>query len=326
MDTYKTILFKNLPEFDDIAFPKISEADSMLFTSYVELFASLQEVQQLYDIFRVNVNAFSPYNLQIDDRIIEISSGEEIDRYTINSLTINLISSGRCLVDMIDVILKNDLSQNYCDEFRDEFSSTIYDNTFGYRFLYWLRNISQHGYIPVSRKFDGRYCFDLEQIRNLRHFCYNNKSFIDEIDKIKSEIINVYQNEPDLCFSKNIDDYIKSVIEIYYRFLDFIKPEIDSVFDKVQKCIISHPEYVCRDDRCQGYIAYKKENKTLHLFNVEDNLKNYYLRNRSQVKRVFKNYDRDFHTELKPSHVSEKNKYNYSLERQKPIVVYHYQL
>ncbi len=295
MDTYKTILAKNIPEINEITFPEMGNEDSKLFNNYVELSASIQDVEQLYRIFMFNLDAFSPYKLQMDDRVIEISTGKEIDIYTVNALTINLISSGRCLVDMVDVILKKDLSHNYFDEFREKYSSNIYENNFGYRFLYWLRNISQHGYIPVSRKFDGRYCFDLEQIRNLKHFCYSDKSFSNEIDRIKNEIISVYQDEPDLCFSKNIDDYVKSVIEIYYRFLDFIKIEIESICDKVDKCIKTHPEYVCKDEKCKSIVAYKIEDDCYHLFNVDDNFKNYYQRNCSEVRKVFKNYDRDFH-------------------------------
>lgn len=295
MDSYKTLLINNFPEINDIFSLEISEEDSKLFNDYVELSTSIQEVEQLYIIFLFNVNAFSPYKLQMDDRVIEISTGKEIDFYSLNALTINLISSGRCLVEMMDVILENDLPQNSFNKFRKEYSSIIYDQTFGYRFLNWLRNISQHGYIPVSRKYDGRFCFDLEQIRNLRHFNYNNKTISQEIDKIISDIRNIYQDNPDLCFSHIIDEYIRSVIEIYFRFLDFIRPDVESICDKAEKCIKLHPEYVCKDERCKGFIAYKIEDGNMHLFNSGEDFRSTYLRIRGRAKKKYKNYDRDFH-------------------------------
>lgn len=192
-----------------------------------------------------------------------MATGEDVGQIELNALFINLISSGKTLVDMIEAASKIDFDNDRCLKFKEIYISSIYDNVFSYRFFYAIRNVCQHGYIPVSNQPDGRFCFDLFQLKNLKHF--NRSGAIwKEIDGIIKEIEDVYKTEPDICFTSNIETYVKAIYEVYYHFLDTIQDYVKDVCKNADDVIKNHPKYVCDKGKFQGLIIYKTENDTCH--------------------------------------------------------------
>ena len=279
MDTYKKILIENAPDIENYSFPVADECDAVIFDQYIQLDTIVNEIEQLNQMFLYNLRAFDPYILKYDDKVFLKDADVSVDFITINALFTNLISSGKVLMDRVDVILDKDFQGNHLETFRKQCSAKIYEHSFAYRFFSKLRNVCQHGHLLVSQRQDGRFCFDLNQIKELRHFCFDNKAIKGEIERIIAEIGQKYHDEPNICFTRNIDEYVKAVFEIYYKFLNYIRSDVEEICKNATDILRKRSEYVCKEKPYSGLVLYEDNEENPHLFMAKGNTSNVFLQN-----------------------------------------------
>ena len=94
------------------------------------------------------------------------------EKIAINSNMISLLSSGKNLIDSIEGCIRYNCTEEEYKVFKRESISEEYDKCFSYRFMIRLRNYTQHNHIPISHH-DNSICFDLMQIYNTPHYCFN---------------------------------------------------------------------------------------------------------------------------------------------------------
>lgn len=117
------------------------------------------------------------YELMSNDTIIKKDNLniEENDGIIINALVINYISSARPFVESIETFVKEMFKIEEYENFKKLYLNKLYDEKFTYRFLYSLRNYSQHGHLPVYIDYNNKCSFNLEEILNTPHFDHNAK-------------------------------------------------------------------------------------------------------------------------------------------------------
>ena len=223
---------------------------------YIELTDHLQEIYQLYEIYKYNLT-------QVKKAIIEPNRTE------INATTIALVSVGRNIVESVEVFLKEFTSEEEYNLFKEKIIKKEYDISFIYRFMYVLRNYSQHGHIPVSC-FEGEICFDLYQINKTLHF--DNK-LKDEIGDIISQIIERTPDTPQLAFSPSICSYSCSIMLITSKFLEKVKDLLEAYRKKCYDIYKDKPELLIHEDEeINGILFYTipEEPYALHGFIPDD--------------------------------------------------------
>lgn len=295
MDTFKTLLSNKIDGIQNqITIPEIPEEHVLLLKQYVCTAEFIQEIEQLYQVFLINVNALSSRCiLNYDDTVYDCQTKSEANGLLVNALFINIISSGRILVDMIKTILKNDFSQNLYDGFKKIYLSNIYEHVFAYRFFYELRDFCQHGYLLVSQN-NGKYCFDLHQLLGMTHIKYKKK-YETEVQNIIERIYSDFNDEPNICFTRNIDDYVKCIYEEYYKFLDFINDDIKEKCDTAKEIIKNNPHYIYNQKPLQNMIIYEVEDSNAHMFDSTEDVFKMFINNKNQALTNLKNYDQDYH-------------------------------
>ncbi|WP_326716916.1 hypothetical protein [Vagococcus jeotgali] len=129
----------------EIKIADLSLEEKIMVENYVEKTRHFVELFRLYKVFRCNLNLMlSDFIIYTNDSILHkrMSLNEE-EMYTlINTYTVNLISSGRVLVESIEVYFKKNMKEKDYIDFRKLSSSKVYDEFFSYRFLNLLRNYS----------------------------------------------------------------------------------------------------------------------------------------------------------------------------------------
>lgn len=307
MDTYRKIPISEFlktelypdsfceEEIDPIIDSCIASYDDIsLCKRFVLIDSVLQEMEQFFQLFLFNMNAFAPYVLMPDDHIVYKVSGLPADKYAINALFINLISSGKTFADKLVVVLA-DLDRDLYKKGKDYLSSK-YDNEFAYRFFYHLRNISQHCAMPISYKGNGIFFFDLVQLVELQHYDYNVK-LLDELKDDIKVIHEKYQDFPDITFTNLFDRYVKTIIEIYKTFLDIISDEITDISSRFDEMIKQHPEYICNKGSYSGWISYCNDNKNneVQLMPSKPETLKYFLQIKSDAEKRLDKYDAEHH-------------------------------
>jgi hypothetical protein len=115
--------------------------------------------QELYSIFLINFLELSDYFqiavnglvskqiYMLDNRMADF----KLIYRNSNRLLLNLLASGRTLLDHTETYLKRKYGSNSeeANQFKT-YVSKIYDNNFAYRFVYKLRNFAQHCELPIS--------------------------------------------------------------------------------------------------------------------------------------------------------------------------------
>jgi|GEM_PF-702614 len=276
MDTEKYLFSKdidfsqiNIFEFDDITISGIE--------TYIELTRHIQELKQLFDVYRFNLECLlSNYDITSTDRISrkENLKSQQSDFICINALVINYLSAGRAVVDSVDLIVKNTYGEG-SDEytgFRDTILSKEYDNNFTYRLFYHLRNFSQHLHLPVS--VNGCICcFDFKQILNTPYY-KANKALLNEMeDYIKSASEN--GTSMLYSFTLSLANYTCAIAKIYKDSLPIIKDRLCEFHDVISTWIKDDPELVQhKDQKYYGYVFYNRSENDIpdiHAFNTRDN-------------------------------------------------------
>ncbi len=257
MDLEKTIL---LEEKNEAAVVELSPEFTEVICDYVELNHHVLEINQLFALFRFNMERlYQSYTIQRDDRVIRKDGfyTGHTDFIAINALVTNLISGGRSLVDSLDICMK----QSYGEEseayksFAAECKCRIYDKSFAYRFFYELRNFSQHNHVPVSMT-GNCCCFDVRQILNTPH--YNSKKTLKkEWERIEEEIRKKRGDTFTLSLSHSLMQYIASVAELHQGFWVHIKNRLFALNQLVSDTAHANPEILNHNHPAfDGYILY----------------------------------------------------------------------
>ncbi len=114
------------------------------------------------------------------------------------------LSSGVSLITVLEHIFKMDTSDS---DLREKIISKEYDTSFSYRFMYFMRNFTQHFSIPI-KYIDNVYSFDVYNILNINHFSIK-KDIKEDLNKQFDIMKN--QGVPYIALEPTILSYKKSV-------------------------------------------------------------------------------------------------------------------
>lgn len=185
------------------------------------------DIHQLYHVFVWNYQALTSHGDLISTGDVLLGEWNtrplEDVRIEINSLVMNCVSSGECLIETSRKAVKHwrKRGERCLDSF-DDATSREYDSNVSYAFLYKLRNSAQHGQLLVSVWQDTRTtrkaCFDLDQL--------SSSSLLDHGGRIKTVVkdlldrldgINARNHHFAVCLS--LDTFVEAVLRLYLDFL-----------------------------------------------------------------------------------------------------------
>lgn len=273
MKTEEYILLKNTNiDLEKVELPILSKHEVSKIEELIEFTRHFQEIDQLYHIFKVNLKNILHYRLNIDDTIVRLinNDSQEDDVIIINALVINYISSAKSFVESIECFIKDKLNQGTLDEFKNNCSSKIYDERFSYRLLIRLRDYAQHGHLPVYMSYDKKCSFDLDQILYTPHFSHNKK-LKEEIISIREKILEQYQDNPRIMFTRTIAEFNICIIEIYIYFIDTIIEKMKQIVDDFRLLIKERPEIIYTSkDELNGFILYDMKDGSIQGMNPKE--------------------------------------------------------
>lgn len=278
MNTETYILKENLnADITNIQLPELTGEEKSCIEYFIELTRHIQEIEQLFCIFRFNLNSMQNYYIMNNDDTINRRFTFEFevdDDIGINALVINYLSSAKTLTESIEMFIKEnigEISEKY-QNFKTNCLSKIYDENFYYRFLIHLRDFSQHGHLPVSRDFNSnKYCFDLDTILQTPHFTHNKK-LRNEMEKYRIEINAKYIDNPRIMFTKSIAEFNVCIIKIYVEFLNEIESILSNSINEIKVLLATRPDIIYKSKDClNGWVFYNvSEDGNCDCFNPKD--------------------------------------------------------
>lgn len=194
---------------------------------FVEYTRYVKEIHQWYEIFDFSLS-----------KLKEVTDGHR-GSIEINAYLINLLAAGKNISENMEICLKLVYGEDSSEfeSFRKDYSSYEYDHNFSYKFLYKLRNFSQHGHIPVS-VFGNDARFDVRQIYYTQHYRFNEglkkevEQFMEFVEKHNPDSVD----GPYIDLRFTVSSYTVSLYRIYKRFLDVMA---SAIFD-VRKAVLSY--------------------------------------------------------------------------------------
>jgi hypothetical protein len=148
---YSLSMFK-ASEFKEIR--SLSQSEFEKYSDYIVKLILLKNDENLFKIVELNYADFISKIEHITNQLIEndlITEDQQYLHLEVNRLILNLLSSIRTYLDHTETRLKREygLASEEYKIFKTETSRT-YDENFAYRFLYKLRNYSQHCGLPAG--------------------------------------------------------------------------------------------------------------------------------------------------------------------------------
>ena len=277
MNTENMVLVEDLDfDIDKLKIPNLNIDEENCLKNHIAITKQIQEIDQLFHVFRYNLKMIlDHYKVYHDDRIeyLYSYSKKEIDYIIINTLVINYIGSAKSLIELIEAVLKSISNENLniYIKFKKEYLTKEYDSKFSYRFLFCMRNFSQHGYLPISIDANNRCFFDFNSILSVSHFTFK-KELKDEMLEIKQKIYEKYKGYPKISFTRTIAEFNMEVIKLYQNFLDVIEDSLIESVQKVKKLIKKNPRLVHKSSDClNNFVLYRLSDGTIHCFSKKDN-------------------------------------------------------
>lgn len=270
MNTESYIMQEDLDvDINDLNIPDISPRESNILFFFIEITRYIQEIEKLFRIYRCNLNIMDNYCTFYNDDTIECKYDYIEDSFiVINTLVINLISSGKTLMESSENFIKflTNYVEGYSSNFKKDYLSKTYDECFSYKFLLNLRNYSQHGHLPVSNSVKNKFCFDLEQIINTPHFNIK-KSIEDELVNLIEEIYNKYKAYPNIMFTRTIAEYNYCIHKLYAEFFNNIEQVFNDTLLEVEGLLKQRPELIYNSKNLlNGNILIKDNSGHIHGF------------------------------------------------------------
>lgn len=273
MDTEAFLSTKNL-NLDKLKIYQFDEFTQSIIDSYIEITRHLQEIGQLFHVFRFNLeNMLNSYTIYPNDTLERTAHfhSEHSDFIAINALTINLISSGRAVADAVDSCMEISYGQDSKEyqTFRTDCQSKVYEENFAYRFFYHLRNFSQHMHLPVSIS-SGLFNFDLWQILNTPHFS-RKKDWEAELKKLNDSVFQKCDSILHVSFCITLAQYTSGIAYIYHEFWNSIRARFFDLKARINQMVADNPEMLEHEDSnfC-GSLLYMIGTDNLHMFNPND--------------------------------------------------------
>lgn len=172
------------------------------YSSYISELSRLSSDENLFRIVELN---YIDLKTNLDTYIINFSKRTKEDFFefdqlflNVNRLILNFLSTARTFLDHTETRLKRKYGANSEELKKFETStSEAYDNNFAYRFLYKLRNFSQHcglptGSITINSSADKKG----ETINNLTLFLVRN-DLLSEFDSWGQLVKEELKNQPE---------------------------------------------------------------------------------------------------------------------------------
>lgn len=281
--------FINLEQPFSVQLP-MSEEHSNLCYTYILISQYIKNIQQLFLVFQVNLDQLEDYCiLYYNDRAEVRNPTEELDLIKLNALTVNIVSAGKSLVEMIEILTTKYITDDKAD-FKKQFISKKYDDSFSYRFMYFIRNFAQHGHLPVSQDEDGKLFFDLYEILDTPDF--DKKAFGRELEKYKQQIIKQCKASPHLAYVHTMDEYVQIVHEIYAAYYEYICKDVKELDEVVYSVLQEHPEYIAKEPKeMAGLIpVYMDEEDVVHFFHSEDRMLFFFNRCMEEAGQALQRY------------------------------------
>lgn len=279
MDTEKYVLVneETMKDFENVNYIDGSAEELSDIIDYIELTRYLQEIYQWFDIFNYDLHCLR-----------ESMNREE--KIAINSNMISLLSSGKNLIDSIEGCIRYNCTEKEYKVFKRECISEEYDKCFSYRFMIRLRNYTQHNHIPISHH-DNSICFDLMQIYNTPHYCFN-KTLKKEISGFMEEVTEKCNENLKISIPPTVSSYVCSVYKIYKKFLNSIRLELINKHNKCYEIFDENPELVKQKDNerfgnCLFYTISEEEN-FIHAFNTKEDSEGLLVERKNQVIEYIK--------------------------------------
>lgn len=257
---------------DKLFIPKINDNEKEIFNIYIELTRHIIELNKLFHIYRCNFNMLhSHFEMYTNDLIKEkkTNTNEESTYIQINTLTINLISSAKTLVESIETFFKVNQYSEKAKNFKKSILSQVYDTVFPYRFLLQLRNYSQHGHLPLCIE-KNRVYFDPYEIVVTPH--YKMTGLVKkEILILQEDIYKIYRTHTRISFTITIAEFNTKVTEIYFKFIRDSLPIVITYDEKVKKIIKRHPELIIKSGKFKNMVIYDYIDQMFHMFSTKSN-------------------------------------------------------
>lgn len=224
----------------------LSQCDEQFFIRYTEINRFLEEIHDIFNMFYYNLQWFEDsFSITFMGEISfrkKFLSPQEIF-IAANANLINIISAGKTLIDALDNFVtspnfKPGSKQNNYSDYR----RSIFASSFAYQFMYFLRNFSQHGHLPISYDASSRhYYFDLWRILETPHYDWKNKDRVI-IERIKDEIMKKYAHTPSISIMITFAQYIKDIADLYEKFWCYIADELLQTMATLPDIIKKYPK------------------------------------------------------------------------------------
>ena len=282
---------------ENIKIPELADKELNIIQEYIEFTRHIQEIDQLFHIFKVNLeNLLTNYELINDDTFFRKTNvfKENDDRIILNTFFINYISSAKTLVESIDNFFYEKLGEEKYNTYKTDCINKIYDEKFSYRLLIRLRDFSQHGHLPVYISIDNKCSFDLEQILNTPHFKHNKK-MKEEMKSISSKIKKDFEDNPRIMFTRSIAEFEICILEIYNYFIIKSIDKLTDLRKKFDDLIYRRPYIIYKSkDSLNGFILYTIIDENVHCVDPKQNPMKMMENIRDDVKKEWENAKKEF--------------------------------
>ena len=279
--------------YEGIKYPELNEEEKHCIHYLVEMFRHIIEIDNLFEISNFNlmsmVHYYELYNTSRIKRNFNFEF-ETTDHIAINALVNNIISSGKTLLEAIDVFMKEVYKeeQQVINNFKAQYTSKKYDDSFQYRLLLRMRDFAQHGHLPINVDNNSICCIDLNYITSTPHF-EHNKNLYNQMKDIINEIQLKLLENPQISFSISIIEYKINISEIYNGFLNTIECTIQNASDKLKKLLLSRPDLIYKSENfLNGQVIYKLDDDNyLHMFNPKGETMNKFHECKKNAKKIY---------------------------------------
>ena len=223
----------------------ISEADYLYCSDILDKFLKLSSAENLFRVVEFNyneleskLNSYLTKNYQLNFYEFDFLFVD------MNRLILNLLSSIRTYLDHTETRLKRDYgdsSEEYL-LFKEE-TSKAYDNSFEYRFLYKLRNYSQHCGLPAGSAEITSFQDENLIWRDKMNVFFSRDKLISQYDGwgnlIKKDLLAMPENFDVLSLVDKMYDHLKSINEkIKKKIREHYKQDAQFLFSLLPK--LSH--------------------------------------------------------------------------------------
>lgn len=266
MDTER-IIPASLLRKEQVHFAALNDAERGAVTKYVELVRHIQEIGQLFSVFRYHLERLTQvYDLTASDAVVRRlpPAGDFDDRTEINALITALLGAGATLDHSLQVCIRHSGADT---EAFDRLRTQVYDSSFYYRLLTKLRDFSQHGHLAVSVR-DGRFAFDLAQILATPHFRHKAETR-QEMEAFCAQL-SAHEREGRLVFTLSLAEYAAGIAALYDGFFRLVRQPLTGRTQAVRALLQRTPEHIRHPDPSHNGILLYISDGTGHALDTRE--------------------------------------------------------